>query len=96
MTTPKISLRNVVKRGAPLDLTTYGRKIGLLAKTPDEVSAAVRRALDDPQGQSATRRAMARDVFHAPGGSAERVAGVVRHAAGLLDGLPGGVEELSP
>jgi hypothetical protein len=92
---PKL-FKNVVKRGAPLDLETYGRKIGLVAQHAGDVVPAIEQALVDPCGQSESRRAMARDVFYDPGRAAERAASVVLHAAGLLAELPTGIERLEP
>jgi ATP-binding cassette subfamily B protein len=89
---PKL-FKNVEKRGAPLDLVSYGRKIGSVAATPDEVAQALANALADGAREAPLRRAMAEHVFHAPGQASERVAGVVRHAAGLGE-LPPGVEVL--
>jgi len=91
---PKL-LKKVLEQGAPLDLTTYGRKIGSLAKNAGEVAPAIERALGDSDRQSELRRTMARHVFHAPGGAAERVTNVTLHAAGLLPCLPRDVETIS-
>jgi hypothetical protein len=92
---PKL-LMNALKRGAPLDLSTYGRKIGLLAKTPGEVVPAIERALSEPDRQREQRRSMARHLFHAPGGAVDRVTNVMLYAAGLLPGLPDDVERIGP
>jgi CDP-glycerol glycerophosphotransferase (TagB/SpsB family) len=92
---PKL-LKNVLTRGAPLDLATYGRRIGALAHNAEEVVAEIDRGLAAPAARSELRRAMAGDVFHEPGGAAERVAEVVRWAAGLRPDLPSGVEVLEP
>ena len=89
-------LKNVTKRGAPLDLTTYGRRIGRLVGRPAELVREIDEALSHPATESKLRRAMARDVFHLPGGAAERVAGVVRWAAGTAATLPAEVEVLRP
>ncbi|MDH3427669.1 MAG: CDP-glycerol glycerophosphotransferase family protein [Gemmatimonadota bacterium] len=89
-------LKNVLKRGAPLDLLTYGRKIGLLAKTADQVVPAIEQALRNPDREQELRRSMARHVFHDPGNAADRVSRVVLHAAGLLEELPADVEVLRP
>ena len=92
---PKL-LKNVIKRGGPLDLDTYGRKIGKVAHTPSEVVAIVQRSLADPDEEQRLRRAMAGHVFFDPGGAVERVAAVVRHAAGLQPRLPADIEVLMP
>lgn len=85
-----------LKRGAPLDLDTYGRKIGRLVEQPEEVVAAVADGLAQPQREAELRRAMARHVFHEPGTATQRVTDVVRFAAGLVPELPHGVEVLNP
>lgn len=92
---PKL-FKDVVKRGGALDLETYGTKIGTVVKGPTDVVRAIADALAHPQREGELRRAMARHVFHAPGGAAERVAGVVTCAAGLSPHLPAGVECLQP
>jgi CDP-glycerol glycerophosphotransferase (TagB/SpsB family) len=92
---PKL-LENAVKRGAPIDLSTYGRKIGSLARDSGEVVDAIAGAFDHPQREGEVRRAMARDVFRDPGRATERVTDVVRHAAGLLDQLSRDIEEIRP
>jgi len=83
----------VQKRAPAMDLETYGRRIGAVATAADVV-ARVRDGLAHPDRERELRRAMARHVFWDPGRAAERVAGVVRHAAGLIDALPLGVEEV--
>ena len=88
-------LKNVLKRGAPLDLETHGRKIGRLARTPEEVVAEIERGLADPTAQSDVRRRTAAQVFSAPGHAAERVAEIVRWSAGLRPAPPADVEVLS-
>jgi CDP-glycerol glycerophosphotransferase (TagB/SpsB family) len=90
---PKL-LKNVLKRGAPLDLETHGRKTGQLARTPDEVIAAIEDGLEHPAALSSIRRETAERVFSAPGHAAERVAGIVRWAAGLDPAPPADVEVL--
>ena len=91
---PKL-LKNVLKRGAPLDLETHGRKIGRLARTPEEVIAEIERGLAEPNAQSEVRRQTAAHVFSAPGKAAERVAEIVRWAAGLRAAPPADIEVLS-
>jgi CDP-glycerol glycerophosphotransferase (TagB/SpsB family) len=92
---PKL-LKNVTRRGAPLDLTTHGRKIGSLARTPAEVVREIESGLERPGERGELRRATARDVFHDPGGATERVVSIVRWAAGLQPDLPRGIEALEP
>lgn len=87
-------LRNAIKRGAPLDLETYGRRIGRVARTPAEVLDSIQEGLEAPAAASALRRAAAARVFHEPGGASERIARVVLWCAGLQDGPPADVEVL--
>ncbi len=92
---PKL-LKKVLDLGAPLDLTTYGRRIGSLVKTPSEVVPAIQGALSDPGREGELRRAMARHVFHEPGRAVERVTNVVLHSAGLLPRLPADLKTITP
>lgn len=92
---PKL-FKKLQKRAPALDLDTYGRKIGVVVKKPEELVAAVAESLAHPEREAAIRGAMARHVFYAPGRAADNVAGVVLHAAGLTPGLPDGVELLKP
>jgi hypothetical protein len=92
---PKLFAR-VKKRAPNLDLDTYGRRIGRIAATPAEAIEVIGDALAHPGRERDVRRAMARHVFHDPGGAVNRVAEVVLHAAGLCDALPPNLEELLP
>lgn len=91
-------MQQIEKRSAAVDLDTYGRKIGTIVSGPETLVAAVRDALAHPEagGQGTLRRAAAQHLFHAPGGAAERVAAVVRHAAGVEPSLPADIEVLAP
>ncbi len=84
----------VDERSEAMDLTTYGRKIGVIVQDPAALPAAVADALAHPSRESPLRRKMADHVFHAPGTVAARVAGVVLHEAGVERRLPDGVETL--
>jgi hypothetical protein len=84
----------VDERSEAMDLTTYGRKIGVVVEKPAGIVEAVADALAHPGRESPLRRRMAEHVFHRPGTVAERVAGVVLHAAGVEPHLPAGVEAL--
>jgi hypothetical protein len=88
--------QGVVKRGAPLDLDTYGRKIGRVVERAHDVIEAIADGLARPERESELRRAMARHVFHAPASATQRVTNVVYFAAGLTPQLPLGVEVLNP
>lgn len=90
---PKL-FKKLSERAPALDLDTYGRKIGTVVKTTDELAAAVADCLAHPEREAKIRRAMASHVFYAPGGATARVAGVVLHAAGLARLLPEDVEVL--
>ena len=93
--TPRL-FQQVEKRAPALDLQTYGRNIGVVVQSPDDVVAQLEQSLAQPDGQRALRRAAAEHIFHRPGQAARRVAGVVTHAAGLDASLPEGVEVLAP
>lgn len=60
-------LANMRKKGAALDLETWGRKGGATVQWPDEAVEAVASALAHPRRDGAVRRAMARDLFYNPG-----------------------------
>ncbi|MHC4605491.1 MAG: CDP-glycerol glycerophosphotransferase family protein [Planctomycetota bacterium] len=92
---PKL-FKKVAKRAAALVLMTYGRKIGRIVEEPGRVVSAIADSLAHPDREGRMRRAMARHVFHDPGGASERVAGVVRHAADLEEDLPEDVVALEP
>jgi len=89
-------LQDVVERGGALDLDTHGRKAGLVIQRPEEVVGAIAESFAHPERGSRERRAMARDIFHDPGGATDRVTGVVLYAAGLSPSLPQGVVALQP
>lgn len=84
----------VEERSEAMDLTTYGRKIGVVAETPADVVAAIADSLAHPDREAPIRRRMSEHVFHRPGTAAARVADVVRHAAGLEPRLPPEIEVL--
>jgi len=88
-------LAKVQKKAPALDLDTYGRKLGRLVRSPDELVSTVDDALAHPEREAAVRRAAAGHLFHRPGSATARVAGVVRHAAGLGE-LPDDVEIVAP
>jgi hypothetical protein len=91
---PKL-FKRVQKRAPALDLDTYGRKIGVTVQKPAGVVEAVADCLQRPTRARAMRRAMARHVFHGPGGATERTLGVILYAAGLRPELPADVDEIS-
>jgi CDP-glycerol glycerophosphotransferase (TagB/SpsB family) len=89
-------IRQIEKRSAAADLSTYGRKIGTVVSGPGTLVDAIRDALAHPDRESDLRRAAAAHVFHRPGGAADRVASVVRHAAGIETVLPADIEVVMP
>lgn len=94
---PKL-FQQIEKRAPAADLDTYGRKIGAVVSGPDTLVEAVREALSHPEAhaQATLRRAAAAHVFHGPGGATDRVAAVVRHAAGIEPQLPEDIAVLAP
>lgn len=60
-------LDNMRRKKVALDLDTWGRKGGIVAKWPDEAVDAVAWSLAHPRAASRIRRAMARDLFYNPG-----------------------------
>jgi hypothetical protein len=84
----------VEERSEAMDLTTYGRRIGVVVERPEDVVAAISDSLAHPDREGALRRTMAEHVFHGPGTAAARIADVVRYAAGIDSWLPAGVERL--
>ncbi|HZN40836.1 MAG TPA: CDP-glycerol glycerophosphotransferase family protein [Planctomycetota bacterium] len=59
-------LEKAAKSGA-LDTETWGRRAGVVVKSPEKIAATVERALADPTALSDVRRAMADDLFYNPG-----------------------------
>ncbi len=92
---PKM-FKNILKRGAPLDLETHGRKMGDVAGTTSDVVEAVHKALANPEEKRAERVATAQHVFYEPGNASRRVADVVLYAAGILEDLPPSIETIVP
>ena len=91
---PKL-LTNVMERGGSLDLDTFGRRVGSIARGPEDVAEKIASALANPTREGELRRRAAAEMFHSPGKAAENVAGVIRMAAGLTTELPSDVEELT-
>ena len=86
--------RDVIARDGALDLDTFGRRIGVVVRRPEEIVPAVADALAHPGREREWRRKTAALVFHRPGNAAQRVADVVLHAAGLIPAIPPEVEIL--
>jgi hypothetical protein len=87
-------LDRVVARGGALDTSTYAHRIAPFVQDPSMLPGVVASQLDDSSDHAGFRRAMADDVFFEPGTASDRVAAVVRYAAGLAD-LPKGLERLA-
>ena len=92
---PKL-LKRLAKRAPALDLDTYGRRLGVVVQRPQDAVSVIADCLAHPDRESPLRSQAARHLFHAPGGGAERVAGVILHAAGGEADLPRGVEVVAP
>ncbi|MFQ5328831.1 MAG: CDP-glycerol glycerophosphotransferase family protein [Thermodesulfobacteriota bacterium] len=92
---PKL-FKRLKKRAPALDLDTYGRKTGAIAKGPDDVVTVIADSLAHPDREGEIRRRMADHLFHGPGNATRRVAEVVLYAAGVESSLPDGVEVLDP
>jgi hypothetical protein len=67
---PKLLLSEISKGGL-IDLDTWGRKAGLLARKPQEGVDAVAAALAEPDRFSKIRRRMVADLFYNPGTATE-------------------------
>jgi hypothetical protein len=59
-------LEKATKTGA-LDTETWGRRAGVVVKSPEKIVAAVEGALADPGALTQVRQAMAADLFYNPG-----------------------------
>ncbi len=68
------------KSSSMLDLRTWGRHTGIIAKTATEGVAAVAESLADPGRHARLRQAMARDLFFHPGRATETAYQWVRSA----------------
>ncbi len=66
-----IQTMEAAKKGR-MDLDTWGRRAGLVARWPDEAVEAVERSLENPEAFGPIRRAMARDLFYGPGTATDR------------------------
>ncbi len=65
-------LAKAKRKGALVDLKTWGRRGGVTVRKPEEVVRAISKSLANPKRGSRVRRAMARDLFFDPGGATER------------------------
>jgi hypothetical protein len=64
---PELLEKQRAKAGSRMDLETWGRRGGAIARTPAEAVEAAADALAQPGRLSDIRRAMARDLFYNPG-----------------------------
>jgi hypothetical protein len=64
---PKLIKKAMEKKGASVDLDTWGRKGGVIAKKPEDIVEVVRSSLSEPARYSDIRIAMAKDLFYNPG-----------------------------
>jgi CDP-glycerol glycerophosphotransferase (TagB/SpsB family) len=92
---PKL-FRQIEKRAPAADLATYGRRIGKVAATAEELTQTIAESLTSSGREADLRRAAAEHIFHAPGGASARVAAVVRYAADIEPSLPEAVEVVAP
>ncbi len=76
-------LASMQKKGAALDLDTWGRKGGMTTRWPDEAGEAVAWSLAHPRHGSEVRRATARDLFYNPGGATRAALKWTRQRLGL-------------
>ncbi|MFQ5523490.1 MAG: CDP-glycerol glycerophosphotransferase family protein [Acidimicrobiia bacterium] len=65
--TPELLLNEVENPKGLLDLGTWGRKGGLVARDPNEALDAVSESLAEPSRKASVRKKMARDLFYNPG-----------------------------
>jgi hypothetical protein len=66
------------KKGVALDLDTWGRKGGRVARWPDEAVEAVAWSLAHPRADAALRRAMAKDLLFNPGRATDAAVAWIR------------------
>ena len=71
-------LATMEKKRVALDLDTWGRKGGVVARWPDEAVDAIAWSLAHPRHASRVRRAMSRDLFYNPGRATDAAVDWVR------------------
>ncbi len=79
-------LANMRRKGVALDLDTWGRKGGPIARWPDEAVDAVAWSLAHPRQGSGVRRAMARDLFYNPGHATDAAVSWITEKLHALNG----------
>lgn len=68
---PRLLERAQSSAGSQLDLDSWGRHVGLIASTPDEVVPMIDASLSNPSQFAPQRQAMAADLFYNPGSATE-------------------------
>lgn len=79
---PKLIAKAQAKDGAAVDLDTWGRRCGAIAKTPLEALDLVAHGLAHPEEHAEVRQAMAQDLFYNPGRATEAALDWVRRNLG--------------
>lgn len=69
--TPVLIAAAVEAEESAVDLDTWGRRGGIVAKAPEDAEAAVEQSLQEPQKYSEIRREMAADLFYNPGAATD-------------------------
>ncbi len=68
---PKLLERAQSGSGSQLDLDSWGRRVGMIAATSDEVVPMIDESLANPGQFASQRQAMAADLFYNPGSATE-------------------------
>ena len=79
---PKL-IAKAKRKGAMVDLGTWGRRGGTLVRRPSRVVAAISKSLANPKKGSKVRQAMAKDLFYDPGSATERATAWVCRKLGI-------------
>lgn len=79
---PKL-ISKAKRKGAMVDLGTWGRRGGTTVRNPAGVVRAIAKALANPKKGSKVRQAMAKDLFFDPGRATERAIGWVCRKLGI-------------
>jgi len=65
-------IKNVKNKSRSIDLETWGRKAGITARWPDEITDAIGWSLKHPGKASLLRQRMAKDMFFNPGHATDK------------------------
>ena len=71
------------RKGAMVDLKTWGRRGGTTVRKPEDVVGAIAKSLRNPKKGSRVRRAIAKDLFFQPGGATGRAMAWVTRRLGV-------------